>query len=378
MAYSIPLSFPVFDENETNNLQQALSSGHLATNGAFIEKFETGLSRRLKSHQAVALNSGTSSLHLALVLLGVGRGDEVICQSFTFCASANPIVYQGATPVFVDSEEDTWNISPELLEDAVLSRLALGKKPKAIVVVHLFGMPAKMNEIMEISEKYGIPVIEDAAEALGSIYQGRSCGTLGTIGFFSFNGNKIITTGGGGSLISNEINLIQKARYLSTQAREDLPYYQHLEIGYNYRMNNMAAAIGLAQMEKLDEFVSKRRLINARYRSLFAELQGVTFQPELPESKSNFWLSTILMDETTTGLTSEGFRTMLSSAGVESRFLWKPLHMQPVFREAPFYGGQVAEDLFSRGLCLPSSTSLSLEDQEGIADILAKQLSKVF
>ena len=377
MAYSIPLSFPVFEGNETYYVQSAISSGHLATNGEFIDRFEARLLGGVQSHHAVALNSGTAALHLALVLLGVGSGDEVICQSFTFCASANPIVYLGATPVFVDSEEDTWNICPEILEDAILSRLALGKKPKAIVVVHLFGMPAKMDEIRKISEKYDIPVVEDAAEALGSTYKGRSCGTLGTLGLFSFNGNKIITSGGGGALIASNSSIAQRARHLSTQARENLPYYQHLEIGYNYRMNNLAAAVGLAQLEKLDEFVAKRRGINARYRNLFGEFQGITFQPELSESKSNYWLSTILMDETKTGLTSENFRSMLSEIGVETRFLWKPLHLQPVYREAPYYGGEVAGKLFARGLCLPSSASLSLQDQERIAEILEKQLSNV-
>jgi aminotransferase in exopolysaccharide biosynthesis len=377
MAYSIPLSSPVFEGNENDYLQSVISSGHVATNGEFIKKFESKLVTKGKSHQAVALNSGTSALHLALVLLGVSRGDEVICQSFTFCASANPIVYLGGTPIFVDSEEGTWNISPELLEKAILSRLALGKKVKAIVVVHLFGMPAKMNEIMKISEKYDIPVVEDAAEALGSTYSDRSCGTLGTIGFFSFNGNKIITTGGGGALISTDTDILQRAKYLSTQAKENLPYYQHLEIGYNYRMNNMAAAIGLAQLERLDEFIAKRRMINANYRSLFDEFRGIQFQPELPGSSSNFWLSAILMDESKTGLSNDNFRTMLLKQGIESRFLWKPLHLQPVYRECPYYGGEVAEGLFSKGLCLPSSTSLTGDDQERIAGILVRELSKV-
>src|SRR5690606_10344763 len=226
-------------------------------------------------------------------------------------------------------------------------------------------------------EKYDIPVIEDAAEALGSTYSDSSCGTLGTIGFFSFNGIKIITTGGGGALISDKQDTIKRAKYLSTQAKEDLPYYQHLEIGYNYRMNNMAAAIGLAQLERLDEFVSKRRLSNERYRSLLGGFQGITFQPEAEGSKSNYWLSAILLDGTETGLTNETFRAMLAKTGIETRFLWKPLHLQPVYRGASFYGGQVAEDLFSKGLCLPSSASLTLEDQERIAGILEKQLSKV-
>lgn len=377
MTYNLPLSFPVFNGNESHYMQQAIGSGLLATNGEFIDKFEKKLSWKMKSHQAVALNSGTSALHLALILLGVDAGDEVICQSFTFCASANPIVYLGAMPIFVDSEADTWNMSPELLEDAVLSRISLGKKPKAIVVVHLFGMPAKMKEILEISAKYEIPVLEDAAEAAGSTYMGRSCGSLGKIGVLSFNGNKIITTGGGGALISNDVSIIEKAKYLSTQAREDLPYYQHLEIGYNYRMNNLAAGIGLAQLEKLDDCVSKRRSINMRYRELVEDFPGIEFQPELEESTSNFWLSTILIDEQLTGFSNDKLRVMLFREGIESRFLWKPLHLQPVYRGVPFYGGQIAETLFLKGICLPSSENLNYEDQKKIVSIFEKALSKV-
>lgn len=377
MSYLLPLSFPVFDGNESLYVQQAMGAGQLATNGAFISKFENKLSKRIKTHQAVALNSGTSSLHLALILLGVGAGDEVICQSFTFCASANPIVYLGAQPVFVDSEEDTWNISPELLEDAILSRIALGKKPKAIIVVHLFGMPAKMKEIMEISAKYRIPVLEDAAEAVGSYYEGKACGTFGKAGIYSFNGNKIITTGGGGAVISDDASLIEKAKYLSTQAREDLPYYQHLEIGFNYRMNNMAAAVGLAQLEKLELWVSKRRRINEQYRILFEDFPGISFQTESDESMSNYWLTTILIDEGLTGFSNDRLRILLFKNGIESRFLWKPLHLQPVYKGQPFYGGDCSENLFLKGLCLPSSVTLTLEDQKKIAGIIEKELSKI-
>jgi dTDP-4-amino-4,6-dideoxygalactose transaminase len=311
-----------------------------------------------------------------LVLLGVGQGDEVLCQSFTFCASANPVVYLGATPIFVDSEEDTWNISPEILEDAILSRIAIGRKPKAIILVHLFGMPAKMKELQEISEKYAIPILEDAAEALGSSINGESCGTFGKIGVFSFNGNKIITSGGGGALISGDSVVIERARYLSTQAREDLPYYQHLEIGYNYRMNNMAGAIGLAQLERLDEFIAKRRLINERYRILFDGFPGISFQNELPDSLSNYWLTTILIDENQTGFSNDRFRILLFKNGIETRFLWKPLHLQPAYRGVPYYGGQTAEKLFLKGLCLPSSVSLTFEDQKVIAGVIEKELSK--
>ncbi|SEF48440.1 DegT/DnrJ/EryC1/StrS family aminotransferase [Algoriphagus boritolerans] len=377
MPYKLPLSSPIFDGNESLYMQQALSSGQLATNGEFISKFENKLSKKIKQHQAVALNSGTSSLHLGLVLLGVGPGDEVICQSFTFCASANPIVYLGGTPIFVDSEEDTWNISPELLEDAIMSRIALGKKPKAIVVVHLFGMPAKMKEIMEIAGRYTIPVLEDAAEAVGSTYKGHSCGTFGKVGVFSFNGNKIITSGGGGALISDEVSIIERAKYLSTQAREDLPYYQHLEIGYNYRMNNMAAAIGLAQLEKLDGLISKRRLINHRYRLLFEGFQGVSFQTETEESQSNYWLTTILIDKPQTGFSNDKLRIALFKNGIETRFLWKPLHLQPAYRSVPFYGGHIAEKMFLKGLCLPSSANMTFEDQKKVFGVFEKELSKI-
>ncbi|MDP2043082.1 MAG: DegT/DnrJ/EryC1/StrS family aminotransferase [Algoriphagus sp.] len=377
MPYLIPLSAPVFDGNERVYIEKAMSSGQLATNGSFINKFENKFSKKIRTHQAVALNSGTSALHLGLVILGVGPGDEVICQSFTFCASANPIVYLGASPIFVDSEEDTWNMSPELLEDAILSRISLGRKPKAIIVVHLFGMPAKMKEIMEISEKYKIPVLEDAAEAVGSTYKELSCGSFGKIGVFSFNGNKIITSGGGGALISDEVTIIERAKYLSTQAREDLPYYQHLEIGYNYRMNNMAAAVGLAQLEKLDACVAKRRLINERYRILFEDLPGISFQSESEESKSNFWLTTILIDDKQTGFSNDRLRILLFKNGIETRFLWKPLHLQPAYRGVPFYGGHVAEKLFLRGLCLPSSITLTYEDQKKIVGVIENELTKI-
>ena len=377
MSYLLPLSFPEFNGNESLYLQQAVSAGQLATNGVFISKFENKLAKKIKTHQAVAMNSGTSALHLALILMGIGAGDEVICQSFTFCASANPIVYLGAQPIFVDSEEDTWNISPELLEDTILSRIALGKKPKAIIVVHLFGMPAKMNEIMEISRKYRIPVLEDAAEAVGSFYDGKSCGTFGKAGIYSFNGNKIITTGGGGAVLSDDTALIEKAKYLSTQAREDLPFYQHLEIGYNYRMNNMAAAVGLAQLEKLELFVSKRRQINEQYRILFEDFPGITFQTEPENAISNYWLTSILIDENLCGFSNDRLRILLFKNGIESRFLWKPLHLQPVYKGIPFYGGDVSEKLFLKGLCLPSSVNLTFDDQKRIASIMEKEMSKI-
>jgi len=376
MKNQIPLSFPVFNGNEKSYTEQAIQSGHIATFGAFINEFENKLSKRIKTHEVVALNSGTSSLHLAMVLLGIEAGDEVICQSFTFCASANPIVYLGATPIFVDSEKDTWNLDPELVEDTILSRIAKGKKPKAIVIVHLFGMPAKMDEIIEIAEKYGIPVIEDAAEAVGSTYGGKSCGSFGDVGVFSFNGNKIITTGGGGALVSKHTELIQKARHLSTQAREDLPYYQHLEIGFNYKMNNLAAAVGVAQLELLDQFVTKRRQINENYKKLFSSIPGITFQEDSEKSFSNFWLTSILIDNQITGFSNDKLRVSLMKRGIETRFLWKPLHMQPVFKELPFYGGKCAETMFYSGLCLPSSVDLTIQNQELVVNLIHDELVK--
>lgn len=378
MAFQYKLSAPIFGGNELIYTQEAISSGQLATSGSFIDKFERKLGRQLKTHQAVALNSGTSSLHLALVLLGVKAGDEVICQSFTFCASANPIIYLGATPIFVDSEKETWNMSPELLEDAIMHRIAHGKKPKAIIVVHLFGMPAKMQEIMEIAGKYNIPVLEDAAEAVGSTVNDRYCGTMGDIGVYSFNGNKIITSGGGGALIANDSSLVEKARYLSTQAREDLPYYQHLEIGYNYKMNNLAAAVGLAQLEQLDEWIEKRREVNSNYRELLGRIPGIVFQDEPEGVNSNYWLTTILIDDKVTGFSNDNLRVALMKNGIETRFLWKPLHMQPVFRKVQFFGGDVAKSLFQKGICLPSSADLTYEDQEKIVGIVIKELAKTF
>lgn len=378
MAIQIPLSFPVFSGNENLYTQQALNSGHIATFGQFINRFESKLSKRLRTHDTVALNSGTSALHLGMVLLGIGPGDEVICQSFTFCASANPIVYLGATPIFVDSEKETWNICPEILEDTILNRISKGRKPKAIVIVHLFGMPAKMKEILEISSKYNIPVLEDAAEAIGSKYQDNACGTFGQIGVFSFNGNKIITSGGGGALISSDTSIIQRARLLSTQAREDLPFYHHLEIGYNYKMNNISAAVGLAQLEQLESCIKKRRAINQRYRLLLKDFPGIEFQTESSVSSSNYWLTSIVIDKDKTGFSNDKLKNALMKKGIESRFLWKPLHTQPVFNMTPYYGGSLSENLFENGLCLPSSADLTAHDQEMIVEVFHEELSKTF
>ena len=378
MDHSLPLSFPVFNGDEKIYSMRAISSGDAASFSGFITEFEQKLSKRVKTYEVVASNSGTSVLHLAMIIIGVEPGDEVICQSFTFCASANPIVYLGATPIFVDSENETWNMCPDLLEDTILSRISEGKKPKAIVLVHLFGMPAKLKELIEIATKYQINIIEDAAEAVGSLYDGKSFGTFGMAGIYSFNGNKITITGGGGALVSANTLIIQRARHLSTQAKEDLPYYQHLEIGFNYKMNNLAASIGLAQLEQLDEFISKIRQINANYKELLSPFEGLTFREDSESTKANFWLTGVLIDEKITGISNERLRINLMKKGVETRFLWRPLHMQPIFKEIPYYGGNNAEKMFKKGLCLPSSANLIFADQQKIAAVFVEELIKTF
>jgi dTDP-4-amino-4,6-dideoxygalactose transaminase len=310
----------------------------------------------------VALSSGTAALHLALLQLGVGPGDEVICQSFTFSASANPIAYLHASPVFVDSEPDTWNMDPALLEEAIRDRQAkTGKLPKAIIPVHLYGMPAKMDQIMEIAQCWGIPVVEDAAEALGSTFRGRKCGTFGEFGILSFNGNKIITTSGGGALICSTTAEASKTKFYATQARDQAPHYQHSEIGYNYRLSNICAGIGRGQMTVLDSHVDRRREINEYYRQNLGHIPGISFQTE-PDSRfsSNNWLTSILVNpELTEGKTREDLRLFLDGENIETRPLWKPMHLQPVFKDAPFYGNGTSEALFRDGLCLPSGSILS-------------------
>ena len=324
-----------------------------------------------KCHVA-ALTAGTAALHLGLILLGVQQGDEVICQSFTFSASANPICYQGATPVFIDSEPDTWNLSPDYLEEAIRDRIKKGKKPKAIIPVHLYGMPAKMDEILSIANHYGIPVLEDAAEALGSMYKGVRCGTFGELAALSFNGNKIITTSGGGALVSKNEEYIDKARFLATQARDAAPHYQHSQIGYNYRMSNVVAGIGRGQMEVLPQRVEQRRKNNQYYRKHLSHIEGITFHTE-PSTDffSNYWLTCIVVDpEKTKGVTREDLRLALEKANIESRPLWKPMHLQPVFSECPYYGEKVSETLFDYGLCLPSGSSLAENDLDRVVDVV--------
>ena len=374
MKNEIWLSSPHMGGNEINFIHEAFEQNWIAPLGPNVGGFEKDLKNYLNHDvEVAALSSGTAALHLALIILGIKQGDEVLCQSLTFSASANPIVYVGATPVFIDSEPYTWNMCPDSLEMAIKDRLAKGKSPKAIIVVHLYGMPAKMNEIMEVAQKYNIPVIEDAAEALGSAYQGRKCGTFGLMSILSFNGNKIITTSGGGALVCNTLEQKNKAVYLSTQARENAPHYQHSEIGYNYRMSNVSAGIGRGQMEVLDKRVEARRNNHFFYVNLFQEIEGVTVFSEPNEDfYSNHWLSAITVDESITGWSNHDLRLQFEKEKIESRPLWKPMHLQPVFENSIYYGNSVAEDLFNKGLCLPSGSNLTEEQKNRIKEVVLK------
>ena len=329
-----------------------------------LKKFLTDGDPRSEGKEIAALSAGTAAIHLALVLLGVGQDDEVICQSFTFAASANPVVYQGAKPVFVDSEAGSWNMDPDLLDAAIADRIEkTGRKPKAIIAVHLYGMPAQMDRICAVADKWGIPVVEDAAEALGSKYQGRMCGTFGHFGILSFNGNKMITTSGGGALVCPNTESKKRALFFATQAREPFPYYQHEHIGYNYRLSNISAGIGRGQMTILDEHIAHHRRLAALYQELFAEIDGISYHANpSAESDSNYWLSTIEIDPQVTGKTPEDLRLQLAAINVETRPLWKPMHLQPVFAQAPAYVNGVSEALFGRGLCLPSGPCVSEDD----------------
>ncbi|SBV94347.1 putative pyridoxal phosphate-dependent aminotransferase EpsN [uncultured Dysgonomonas sp.] len=359
------LSLAHMGGHEQRFVQEAFDTNWVVPMGPNVDAFETELAAFLQSNVYVAaLSAGTASLHLALIILGVKQGDEVLCQSFTFSASANPIVYQGATPVFIDSEKDTWNMSPEHLERAIKDRISKGKKPKAIIPVHLYGMPAKIEEIQSISSKYEIPIIEDAAEALGSRYKNQHCGTFGEMAVLSFNGNKIITTSGGGALVAHNEEYIKTARFLATQARDAAPHYQHSHIGYNYRMSNVVAGIGRGQMLVLEDRIKQRRTNNEFYRKGLEKVEGISFQTE-PSSDyfSNYWLTSILINPLKTGgKTREDIYDVLNENNIESRPLWKPMHMQPIFSGCPYYGDGTSERLFRDGLCLPSGTSLSFDD----------------
>ena len=355
------LSPPHMGGRERELVKEAFDANWIAPVGPHISNFEKKLSALSNGFAVAALNSGTASLHLALILLGVKKGDIVLCSSFTFSASANPITYVGASPVFIDSEKESWNMCPILLEKAIEDCILENEKPKVIMLVHLYGMPAKMDEIMKIATKYDIPVIEDAAEALGSTYKNKPLGTFGTFGVYSFNGNKIITTSGGGALFCKDKALIEKAKFLATQARDDKPHYEHSEIGYNYRMSNICAAIGLGQLEVLEERILQKRAIKLFYKKELSCIKEISFLNENEGSYSNFWLTTILLSENST-IDREQLRLHLEKENIESRPLWKPMHLQPVFKECKSYVNGVSEDLFNRGLCLPSGTNMSIAD----------------
>ena len=373
MNKRIFLSFPHLGGNEMQYINEAFSESWVVPLGPNVDEFERRLETYLSASNVVALSAGTAALHLGLVELGVTAGDEVLCQSFTFAASANPVKYQGANPVFVDSEPDTWNMSPDALERAIIDRKCVtGRYPKAIVVVHLYGMPAQMDEIMDIANRYNIPVLEDAAEALGSTYKGRKCGTIGNFGALSFNGNKIITTSGGGALICPNDEAERHVKFLATQAREPMPYYYHKEIGYNYRLSNISAGIGCGQMEHIAERVARRREIHALYAKGLASLPGITVHTEpTADAVSNFWLTTILLDDSLQ-FSPEDLRQALEAENIESRRLWRPMNMQPVYADAPFYGDGCAERLFNRGLCLPSGSILTDEEIARVVDCITK------
>ena len=371
MKPKIWLSSPHMGGNEQAYVNEAFDTNWVAPLGPNVDNFEKDLAAFAGGNVHVAaLSSGTAAIHLALILLGVQPGDEVICQSMTFSASANPIAYLGATPVFIDSETETWNMSPRYLEEAIKDRLAKSKKLKAIIPVHLYGMPANLPEILAIAEQYNIPVIEDAAEALGSSLNSRMCGTFGAMSILSFNGNKIITTSGGGALVSPDKALIDKARFLATQARDAAPHYQHSHIGYNYRMSNICAGIGRGQMEVLNNRVEQRRHAYTQYFERYNNHPGISFVPEPEGYYSNRWLTTVLINPEEAGFNREQLRLALEADNIESRPLWKPMHMQPVFAGAPYYGNGTAEKLFENGLCLPSGSNLTAEDFERIFAVM--------
>jgi len=365
------LSVPHMGGHERNYVQKALEDNWVSTKGPNVPGFEHDICQHTNAQHAVALSSGTAALHLALHVLGVQPGDEVICSSFTFVATANPILYVGATPVFVDSEAETWNMDPELLEQAIKATIARGKKPACILLVHLYGMPAKLKEIMEIADRYEIPVLEDAAEALGSRYSGHQVGTFGRIGVFSFNGNKIVTTSGGGALITADEELARQAEFLSNQAKDPAPYYQHSQMGYNYMLSNISAGIGRGQLEVLEKRVKQRREIYSYYYNQLHEIEGIEFLAEPKTSFTNRWLTTVLLPE---GVSPEMVRQALEQENIESRQVWKPMHQQPLFAGYSYHGNGTSDKLFERGLCLPSTSSLTEEDLDKVVRVLKQEL----
>lgn len=370
----IYLSSPHMGGKEELFVKEAFEANWIAPVGPHINAFEKELVNYLHAGHCAVLSSGTAAIHLALIILGVKSGDEVICSTFTFSASCNPIVYQGATPVFVDSEKDTWNMDPVLLEEAIQDRIKKkGKAPKAVILVHLYGMPARMEEIVRICNNYQIPIVEDAAEALGSTYKGQPLGTFGDFGILSFNGNKIITTSGGGALVSKNEQWIAKARFLATQARDEAPHYEHSHIGYNYRMSNVCAGIGRGQLQVINKRVEQRRNNFNYYKQRLGDIKTLTFQPEIEGNYSNRWLTSILLHG---NHDREVLRLYLEKENIETRPLWKPMHLQPVFQNMPYYGQAVSESLFQHGLCLPSGSNLSSDQLKEIVDIILKHLTE--
>ncbi len=373
------LSSPHIGGNELNYINEAFDANWVAPLGPNVNGFESDIASYMYEPIFVAtLSSGTAAIHLSLILLGVSKSDEVLVQTHTHNASANPILYQGATPVFIDSELETWNLCPIALEKAIVDRIEKGKKPKAIIAVHLYGMPYQVEAVRAVANKYDIPIIEDSAEALGSSYKGQKCGTFGDIGVLSFNGNKIITTSGGGAIVTKTAAQKDKAIFYATQARDAAPHYQHSEIGYNYRMSNICAGIGRGQMEVLDKHVVLRRKMHDFYVDLFKDISGVTvFSAPNADYFSNYWLSTIVIDPSkTNGITRETLRLAFEAANIESRPFWKPMHLQPVFEKYPYYGNKVAETLFENGLCLPSGSNLIDEERDRIAEVVGRVFGK--
>ncbi|ESU71333.1 pyridoxal phosphate-dependent aminotransferase [Geobacillus thermopakistaniensis] len=374
------LSPPHMSGNEQKYIKEAFETNWIAPLGPNVDAFEKELAEYVGSKGAAAVSSGTAAIHLALRLLGVQQGDTVFCSSLTFIASANPILYQGAEPVFIDSEPDTWNMSPLALERAMEEAKKEGKLPKAVIVVNLYGQSAKMDEILAICNHYQVPVVEDAAESLGSTYKGKKSGTFGKFGIYSFNGNKIITTSGGGMLVSDDVEALQKARFLATQARDPAPHYQHSQVGYNYRMSNIVAGIGRAQLEVLDERVKARRAIFDRYVQALGDIEGVQFMPELEGTMSNRWLTTLTIDQQTLGVTPMDIINALAEENIEARPVWKPLHLQPVFNGVTYYphqeGWSVSDELFANGICLPSGSSMTVEEQNRVIDVVVKTIKR--
>ena len=374
MKSKIWLSSPHMGGGEMKYVQEAFDQNWVAPLGKNVDEFENAIQEFIEEDKFVAaLSSGTAALHLALIQLGVGYGDEVICQSFTFSASANPIKYLGANPVFVDSDPVNWNMSPFFLEEAIKDRISKNKKPKAVIVVHLYGMPALMDEITAICSKYEIPLIEDSAEALGSTYKNKKCGTFGDFAILSFNGNKIITTSGGGALVGPTKETKEKTIFLSTQARDNAPHYQHSEIGYNYRLSNICAGIGRGQMEVLSDRIQQRRAINDFYKDVFSNIDAVNlFSEANSDFFSNHWLSSITIDKKVTTRTNQELMAAFAEENIETRPLWKPMHLQPVFNDCRYYGETVSEELFTAGLCLPSGSNITNDDKNRIYEVISK------